>query len=491
MSDESFDFHKRAYREMLQGGFQPDFEPEALSQLQEIESGRALPETTDGEIKDLKSLLWSSIDNRESRDLDQIEWAEKLPSGNIRILIGIADVDAIVTEHTPIDKHAAANAMTVYTGQAIFPMLPEGLSTDRTSLSQDAERLAMVTELEIDGSGMTVASRFYRAWTRNFAKLDYETTGRWLETNADIPEGVKKVLGMEAQVRLQAEAGELIRKRRIAEGALEFETVEASPVVEEGKVVRIEVTQKNPARLMIENFMIAANSAMAGFLEANSIPSIQRVVRSPRRWDRIVEIAAKYGVALPETPDPKPLSVFLESRKLADREGFAELSLSIVKLMGPGEYVVVRSAADHAGHFGLAAYSYTHSTAPNRRYADVIVQRCLKAALARLPAPYPPEALSEIATHCTERENAARKVERNMRKVTAALWMRTRIGESFVAVVTGKASKGTFVRLSHPPVEGRLTRSENGIDVGDRIRVRLVHADPESGHIDFEALDRG
>ena len=488
MSEQLFDFKKRAFQEMLNAGFQPVFEPEVLRQVALIESGSVLPETTDGEIKDLRSLIWSSIDNRESRDLDQIEWAERLSSGNIRLLIAIADVDAVVPEFTPIDTHASANSMTVYTGQAIFPMLPEALSTDITSLAQDADRLSMVTELEIDATGKTVASRFFRAWTHNFAKLAYEEVGEWLEATAEIPVGVKRIAGLEAQIRLQAEAGELIRRRRVEEGALEFETVEASPIVEDGKVVRLEVTRKNPARLMIENFMIAANSAMAGFLEANSIPSIQRVVRSPRRWDRIMEIAAKFGTALPEIPDPKPLSLFLEARKLADPDHFAELSLSIVKLMGPGEYVVVRSKNDHAGHFGLAAYSYTHSTAPNRRYADVIVQRCLKAALAKLPAPYAPEKLIEIATHCTERENAARKVERTMRKVTSALWMRERLGDKFEAIVTGKANKGTFVRLNHPPVEGRLTHSEPGIDVGDRIRVRLVHADPESGHIDFEVL---
>ena len=454
MSEQPFDFGKRAFQEMLNAGFQPVFEPEVLKQVAEIENGGVLPETTDGEIRDLRTLLWSSIDNRESKDLDQIEWAERLPSGNIRLLIGIADVDAVVPELTPIDVHASANAMTVYTGQAIFPMLPEELSTDRTSLALDQDRLCMVSELEIDSTGKTANCRFYRAQTRNFAKLAYEEVGEWLESTAQIPGGVKRIEGMEAQIRLQAEAGELIRKRRVEEGALEFETIEASPVVEDGKVVRLEVTRKNPARLLIENFMIAANSAIAGFLEANSIPSIQRVVRSPRRWDRIMEIAAKFGVTLPITPDPKPLSLFLESRKQADRESFAELSLSIVKLMGPGEYVVVRSQNDHAGHFGLAAYSYTHSTAPNRRYADVVVQRCLKAALAKLPAPYAPEKLVEMATHCTERENAARKVERTMRKVTSALWMREKIGEKFEAIVTGKANKGTFVRLTHPPVEG-------------------------------------
>ncbi len=490
MSPESggreFDFVARAKKEMIEEGFQPELPADSLSQLAQIEAGNVVPETTDGVIRDLRMLLWSSIDNRTSRDLDQVEVAERLANGNIRLMIGIADVDAVVPERSALDDHAFANAMTVYTGAVIFPMLPESLSTDRTSLLQDVDRLTMVTEIEIGASGETVNSAFYRAWTRNYAQLAYEETGDWLDGKAPTPDRVSKVEGMEEQIRLQNEAARLIRQRRASEGALEFETVEALPIVENGKVVRVEVQQKNPARLMIENFMIAANSAMAAFLETKSIPSLQRVVRSPRRWDRMREIAAKLGVALPEIPDPKPLSIFLAERKKADPGGFPELSLSIVKLMGPGEYVLVRSKEDHAGHFGLAAYSYTHSTAPNRRFADVAVQRSLKSALANLPHPYTEEELSAIATRCTERENAARVVERTMRKVTFAVWMRDRIGERFEAVVTGKANKGTFIRVNHPPVEGKLIRGEEGFDVGDKLRVRLVHADPESGHIDFE-----
>ena len=477
-----FDLAGRARQEMIRDGFEPEFPPDAARQA--LVPAVSVSNTT--AIRALRDLLWSSIDNRESRDLDQIEVAEKLPNGSIRLLVAISDVDAFVSKGSTIDLHAAHNCCSVYTGVAVFPLLPEELSTDKTSLLQDQERDAIVIEMQIDTEGNVSDPAIYRAHTRNYAQLAYEDAGEWLDGEGGLPDRISRVPGMEAQINLQNEAAVRLLGRRVRDGALEFETVEARPVMEDGRITDLKVLKKNPARLMIENFMISANTTMARYLEERSIPSIQRVVRAPQRWPRIVEIAARYGVVLPAEPNSPALSKFLASRRIADPERFPDLSLSIVKLMGPGEYVVVKSAVDHVGHFGLAAYSYTHSTAPNRRYADLIVQRSLKAVLAGSPPPYSELELEEIAVRCTERENAARKVERFMRKAVAAVWMHERIGEVFEAIVTGATVKGTYVRVLKPPVEGRVVRGEEGLDVGDHTRVRLIHTDPERGFIDFE-----
>jgi VacB/RNase II family 3'-5' exoribonuclease len=477
-----FDLPARAREEMRNEGFEPEFPPAAVSQIQQT----AATVVPDDGLRDQRGLLWSSIDNRESRDLDQIEIAEQLANGVIRLRIGIADVDALVPGNSPIDRHAAHNCCSVYTGVVIFPLLPEEFSNDRTSLLQDRERTAVVVEMDIDEDGGIAASMVYRALTRNCAQLAYEDVGRWIEGEAVVPERAARVKGLEAQMRLQHEAARRLLARRQREGALEFESVEPRPVVEDGRITDLSVPRKNAARIMIENFMISANVTMARFLEQRGIASIQRVVRSPQRWPRIIELAARYGEALPAEADPIALSQFLAKRRKVDPERFVDLSLSIVKLMGPGEYTVVTSPQEHIGHFGLAVYSYTHSTAPNRRYADLIVQRALKATLAGAPQPYSEAELAAIADRCTERENAARKVERFMRKAVAAVWLRDRIGETFDAIVTGAAPKGTYVRLLKPPVEGRVLRGEHGLDVGDHTRVRLIGTDPERGFIDFE-----
>ena len=480
-----FDLPARARQEMVRDGFEPDFPPAIAAQLRQTE--HASPGYADGaDVQDLRALLWSSIDNRESRDLDQVEVAERLADGGVRLRIGIADVDWLVPPASPIDLHARHNCCSVYTGVSIFPLLPEELSTDRTSLVQDKDRLAVVIEMDIDGDGAVTSSRVYRALTRNRAQLTYDGVGDWLEGSASVPPRVAAVEGMDAQMRLQHEVARTLQERRRRDGAMEFESVEPRPVVEEGRIKDLEVPRDNPARRMIENFMISANTAMARTLEDRGIPSFQRIVRSPQRWPRMVEIAQRLGDALPPEPDPRALSQFLARRRAADPAHFPDLSLSIVKLMGPGEYTVVKSAAGHVGHFGLAVYSYTHSTAPNRRYADLIVQRAVKACLAAEPAPYSEAELAEVAERCTERENAARKVERFMRKAVAAVWMHERIGSTFDAIVTGASPKGTYVRLLKPPVEGRVVRGEQGLDVGDRTRVRLIDTDPERGYIDFE-----
>jgi VacB/RNase II family 3'-5' exoribonuclease len=395
-------------------------------------------------------------------------------------------VDDLVPSGSAIDRHAARNCCSVYTGVAIFPLLPEELSTGRTSLLEGDDRPVVVVQMDIDAVGSVANGAIYRALAANRAKLAYEDVGAWLDGEAPAPEHVARVGGLEAQLRLQDEAARRLLARRQRDGAIEFESVEARPVVEDGRITDLAVPAKNAARRLIENFMISANTTMARYLEDRKVGSLQRVVRSPQRWPRIVEIAARYGEILPADPDPLSLSQFLGRRRRADPVHFPDLSLSIVKLMGPGEYAVVGSAEGHAGHFGLAVYSYTHSTAPNRRYADLVVQRAVKASIAGGAAPYTLAELADIAARCTERENAARKVERFMRKVVAAVWLRDRIGETFDAIVTGASPKGTYVRVVKPPVEGRVVRGEHRLDVGDRTRVRLIHTDPERGFIDFE-----
>lgn len=479
------DLRARAHQAMLDNGFSPDMPPNVMAQVQQLEQ-RANP-APPSNAKDLRSLLWSSIDNDESRDLDQIEAAEQLPDGSIRVLVGIADVDSCVPSGSPIDLHARDNCVTVYTGVAIFPMLPEELSTNLTSLLEDGDRLAIVIDMTIDAQGNVTRSDVYPALTHNRARLTYDAVGAWLDSNAPIPLHIAQVNGMEAQIRLQNEAAQRIHANRQQQGALEFETVEASPVVRNGNVVDLTVTRKNSARSLIENFMVAANMTMATFLESKGIPSIQRVVQAPLRWNRIVEIAKRLGDTLPDTADSRALADFLTRRKTADPVHFPDLSLSIVKLLGPGVYMVVDDPTDPQGHFGLAAYRYTHSTAPNRRYPDLIIQRLLKAVVHQSPPPYSIDTLTQIADHCNLRDAASRKVERLMRKIIAATLLSGHIGQKYDAIVTGASLKGVFVRLLSPPVEGRIVRNEAGLDVGDKVRVRLLATDAERGFIDFES----
>ncbi len=434
-------------------------------------------------VKDLRDLPWSSIDNAESRDLDQIEVAERLDDGSIRVRIGIADVDALAPRESPIDRYAATNTTTLYTGVAIFPMLPEALSTDRTSLLEAVDRLAVITEMVVmpDGALADDATRIYPARVRNHAKLVYERVGAWLEGQGSIFEN--KTIA--EQLKLHDEAAQKLRAKRYALGALDFETIEARPVMRDGKIVDLQVQHKNRARELVEDLMIAANGATARFLERAGFSSIRRVVRAPKRWDRIVQLARTLGHELPIEPSAKALAELLAARREADPTRFADLSLSIVKLLGPGNYELQRATDPDTGHFGLAVDDYTHSTAPNRRYPDLITQRLLKAASVGAKQPYTDDELVEHAAHCTDRENAARKVERTMRKVAAAALLAPRIGDEFDAIVTGAADKGTFARLLHPPAEGRVVKGERGLDVGDKIRVRLIDTEPTKGFIDF------
>lgn len=450
--------------------------------------GARVPEVAvdadDPSIVDERAALWSSIDNRESTDLDQIEVAEALADGVIRVKIGIADVDAFVPRGAPLDLHAAASTTSLYAGIATFPMLPDALSSGATSLLPGGERLAVVTQIDVDTGGEIVAARIYRALVVNHAKLVYEDVGGWLEGHTGPPPELGRDPRLVEQVRLQDEAAQRLRRRRIEHGALQLETTEARAVSKDGEVVDLKLTLKSRAREVIEDLMIAANGATARWLEDRRLASIRRVVRRPKRWDRIVALAASHGVTLPDEADPVALSGFLDRRRVADPPAFAELSLSVVKLLGPGEYAVADPESPE-GHFGLAVDDYAHSTAPNRRYGDLVTQRLLKSAARGDASPYSVAELRVVAATCTEREEHARKFERTMRKVGAALFLSHRIGGIFEAVVTGASSKGTFVRLLDPPAEGRVVEGEEGLDVGDRTRVKLVATEPTRGFIDF------
>ncbi len=469
---------------MLEAGFQPDFPAEVAREVQAL--NQRAPINPGSAALDLRSLLWSSIDNDSSRDLDQVEFVDRLPDGTVRLLVGIADMDASVPKGSATGQHAAVESTSVYTGVATFPMLPPELSTDLTSLLDAQDRLSIVIELHILDSGDVKARDVYPAWLHNRAKLAYSSTGAWLEGRGPISPAVASVPGMEAQLRLQQETSEKLLGIRKLHGALTFESIETTPVLQNGEVKDLAVSRRTAADDIIESFMVAANVAMAQYLKAKGSLSIRRVVRTPKRWDRIQAIASQFGVKLPAAPDPRALAGFLDQRKAADPGHFQDLSLSVVKLLGPGEYIVEPPGGEHEGHFGLAENDYTHSTAPNRRYADLVTQRLLKATLAGGPGPYSESDLSAIAAHCTEREDAARKVERLMRKVAAACLLGRRIGEIFDGIITGASPKGTYVRLLKFPAEGRVVRGAHGLDVGDTVRVRLTSVDVAKGFIDFE-----
>jgi exoribonuclease-2 len=479
--NDHFDLHAAARRVLAAAGFEPDIDAAMRQQLERLTE----PAPVERDVKDLRDRPWSSIDNNESRDLDQVEIAEQLPDGSIRLLVGIADVDALVSKGSPIDEHAHANCTSVYTGIDVFPMLPEKLSTNLTSLNEGEDRLAIAIETVVNEGGDVVKCDVFRAWVHNHAKLAYEEVGAWL--GGDAPP--KKVAGnktLSEQLKLQHEASKRLKAERMRNGALEFETIEATPITQNGRIVDLRVIHKNAARDLIEDFMIASNVAIAKFLEARGRSGIRRVVREPERWGRIVELAGRYGTTLPANPDSLSLAQFLAERRRADPDRFPDLSVSIVKLMGPGIYALDLPGKDPGGHFGLATHDYSHATAPNRRYADLVTQRLVKAALANTPAPYSNDELTEIAARCTEREDAENKVERTIRKTVAALLLSDRIGETFDAIVTGANEKGTFVRTTRPPAEGMVVRNHQGFDVGDKVRVKLVSADPHKGFIDFE-----
>ncbi|HWF86923.1 MAG TPA: RNB domain-containing ribonuclease [Vicinamibacterales bacterium] len=466
-------------------GLDPDFPPDALAQTAALQ---ASPTTTEEPLRDLRALLWCSIDNDDSRDLDQLSVAESLPNGDVKVLVAIADVDAAVPKASAIDRHAAVNTTSVYTAAVIFPMLPERLSTDLTSLIAGEDRLAIVIEMVVAKDGTVTTSDLYGGRVRNKAKLAYNSVGAWLEQRGPLPAAAAAVAGMDAQLALQDQVAQALSALRHEHGALDFETIELRPTFDGDAVTGLEHDTPNRAKSLIENLMIAANGAGARFLASRGFPSIRRVVKAPERWDRIVDLAKQTGDQLPSSPDSRALEAFLTKRREADPDRFPDLSLAVIKMLGPGEYCVEAPGGESPGHFGLAVKDYTHSTAPNRRYPDLLTQRLVKAALAGHPVPYSLAELGQLATHCTQQEDAANKVERQVRKSAAALVVASRIGQRFDAIVTGASPKGTFVRTTTPPIEGKLVRGDQGLDVGDRLAVTLVRADAEKGFIDFARI---
>ncbi len=476
------DLQATAKQVMLEQGFNPDFSAEVVTQLNALK--QAPPQVTVmAGVRDLRNLLWSSIDNDTSRDLDQIEVAEALSDGSVRVMIGIADVDAYVSKATAIDQHAARETTTVYTGIRNFPMLPEDLSTGATSLLENVDRLAVVIEFVVDSAGSVKASDLYRALVRNKAQLQYNSVGAWLEGKAAAPPKVAASTELQQQLKLQDDIAQKLKTQRQQNGALNLQTDEVLPLVLDNQVVDVVNQQKNRATELIEDFMVAANGVVARALE--NVSSLRRIVRTPKRWDRIVQLAASKGEKLPAQPDSKALNDLLLRRKAADPDHFADLSLAVIKLIGPGEYVLEKAGETAAGHFGLAVQDYTHSTAPNRRFADIVTQRLIKAKLAGKPNPYSDDELTAVAANCTQKGDAARKVEREMSKRLAAVAMQHRIGEVFDAIVTGVTDRGTFVRVLQPHIEGLLAQGQQGLDVGDRLRAKLVRTDVQKGFIDF------
>jgi exoribonuclease-2 len=472
-----------ARRVMCERGLEPDFSPAALAELRAITGPAPLATGT----SDLRSLLWCSIDNDDSRDLDQLSAGEALANDRIKLYVAIADVAALVPPQSAIDAHARQNTTSVYTVAKIFPMLPERLSTDLTSLNFEEDRLAVVVTLVVAPSGEVEKSDIVSALVRNRAKLAYGSVARWFEGDEAAPAAVAAVPGLGENLRLQLAAAKRLKALRHTRGALDFDTIETRPVFVDGKLSDLAVAMRNSAKDLIEDLMIATNGATAAYLEKKKFPSIRRIVRTPKHWDRIVELAAERGASLPVAPDPRALEQFLVEAKASDPERFPDLSLSVIKLLGAGEYVLETPDKPSAGHFGLAVKDYAHSTAPNRRYPDLITQRLLKAALAGARPPYKAEELDVLASHCTAQEDAAKKVERQVVKSAAALLLQARVGETFDALVTGASPKGTWVRLAAPPIEGKLVRGFEGRRVGQRLRVQLLHTDANRGLIDFAA----
>jgi exoribonuclease-2 len=475
------DLQEIAKQIMIEHGFEPEFPAAVHDQLAKIQT-QSDSEAANG-VRDMRGLLWSSIDNDTSRDLDQIEVVERLTNGDVRVMVGIADVDAFVPKACPIDDHAAKETTTVYTGVRNFPMLPEELSTGASSLLEQQDRRAMVIEFVAAADGTVNSGKVYPALVRNKAQLTYNAVGSWLEGAGDAPPKVAASQELQDQLRLQNDAAQALKGQRFQHGALNLDTNEVHPVLLNEQVIDIAKQEKNPATELIEDFMVAANGVVARLLE--KVSSIRRIVRTPEKWDRIVQLAAQKGGRLPAQPDSKALNDFLLQQKQADPDHFADLSLAVIKLIGPGEYVLERPGDPEVGHFGLAVQDYTHSTAPNRRFADVVTQRLLKALIRGGAPPYSDDELANIARNCTDKEDAARKVEREMSKRLAAVVMANRIGETFDSIVTGVTSHGTFVRVLKPHVEGLLAQGGHGVNVGDHVRVKLARTDVQRGYIDF------
>ena len=476
------DLQRVAHRALRDRGLLDAFDGAALDQLDGI---RVASDENGADIRDLRGLPWCSIDNDESMDLDQLSAALDLGDGSVRVFVAIADVDTLIDKGTPIDAHAAHNTASIYVAGHVYPMLPERLSTDLTSLGQGVDRISLIIEYVVREEGSLAESEISRGVVRNHAKLTYNAVAAWLDGHGPLPTAAVAVPGMDAQLRLQDRAARRLREMRHQKGALDFASLEARPVFRDDAVVGMRAEKPNCAKRLIEEFMIAGNGVAARLLEAKGRPSLRRVVRSPERWAKIVDVAAKFGESLPGQPSALALEAFLAKRRAADPLRFPDLSLVIVKLMGAGEYVAELAGDSHVGHFGLSVKDYTHATAPNRRFSDLVTQRLLKAALADQPSPYGISELSVIARHCTNQEGNITKVERQVHKSAAVLLLEKRVGESFEGLVTGAADKGTWVRIIDPPAEGRLVQGAHGLHVGDKVRVTLLSTDFERGFLDF------
>jgi exoribonuclease-2 len=475
-----------AHRAMEERGLLPDFSAAELAELSRLQ---ALPLEDHLQVRDLRSLLWCSIDNDDSLDLDQLSVAQQMPDQSIKILVAIADVDGLVKKGSLLDEHACHNTSSVYTTAQIFPMLPETLSTDLTSLKGGADRPAIIIEYTVNDNSEVQSSDVYLALVHNYAKLAYNSVAAWLEENGPMPEALAAVNGLPENLRLQDRAAQILKGFRQVHGALSLETREAHPVFTDSTLSSLEIEEKNRAKELIEDLMITANGVTARFLDAKKFPSLRRVVHEPKRWDRIVEVAAEHGAALPDQPDSKALEDFLVQAQKGDPLRFPDLSLTIIKLLGPGEYMADVPGQEAPGHFGLAVRDYSHSTAPNRRFPDLITHRLIKAALNGDPWPYSIDELTSLALHCTQEENEVNKVERQVNKSAAAILLEDRIGETFEAIVTGAADKGTWVRLLQFPVEGKLIQNFQGVDVGQKVKVKLVDVNVEKGFIDFKKIN--
>lgn len=468
-------------------GLEPDFSEAALKQLERIHHAAGQQELN---LVDCRHLWWCSIDNDDSRDLDQLTFARE-ENGVVIAYVAVADVDALVTMDTPLDMHAQINTTSIYTAGKIFPMLPEKLSTDLTSLNEKVERVAVIFEMAIDGDGHVQTYKIYRGLVYNHAQLAYSSVGPWLEGVGPLPEKLQALPELAATIQLQHHVAQAIKARRQAHGALTLETIELRAVFKERRIVDLVPSGHNKAHELIENLMIAANTSSARYMAEHRLPSLRRVVREPARWDRIVALAFEHGQLLPPRPDSGALDRFLVKMQKQDPFIFPDLSLAIVKLLGSGEYIVENSDDLSVGHFGLALRQYSHSTAPNRRYPDLITQRLLKSSILQKHTPYTFEQLEKLAQQCTQQEDEAAKAERQVAKSAAAMLLSSRVNQTFDALVTGASERGTWVRLASPPIEGKLLIGKNNLDVGDRLRVKLVNVDIEKGFIDFMRADSG
>ncbi len=503
-----FDLSGAALDEMHAAGFKPEFGAGVAEQVAAIRASLA-EQKADASVEDLRALGWSSIDNDTSRDLDQIEFADRV-AGGVRLRVAIGDVAAVVGKGSPIDQHAQAQTQTIYTAVKNFPMLPFDLSTDMTSLNEDADRSAVMMTFTVGPTGTMSDEKVSRAMVRNRAQLAYSRVGPWLENTAAganagdafnlrsdsaraanatsaamTPNGSLHVNWLAEQLQMQDEAAQTLHTARVENGALEFHRAEADPVVADGRVVDVQEAIHNRAMDLIEDLMVAANGVMARALRHGGRSGLQRVVRIPVRWDRIVALAAEHGGELPTAPDSVALNNFLEVQRKSDSIHYPDLAVAVIKLMGPGEYMLMRPDDDPTGHFGLAARDYTHSTAPNRRFPDLVTQRILHAMIDNAPAPYSDAELMAVAQHCNDADKALRKIERDMQKRVAAVALSGRIGQTFSGVVTGASDKGVYVRTFSPPAEGRVMQGGDGLDVGDKVTVKLIHTDPARAFIDF------